>query len=49
MKDKKWWRTKGLFECGGSLIRDGDADRTLEEIKHLLTIPGLKMIEVTKK
>jgi len=49
MKDKTWWRTEGFFVLGGKLIRDGDADRTLEEIKDLLTIPEVTTIKVTKK
>lgn len=49
MEDKRWWTTKGFNKGGSWLGRDGDTDRTLEEIKHLFTIPEIIMIEVTKK
>lgn len=47
-KDKRWWRTEGSIEAGGSLIRDGRTERTLEEVEHLLTIPEIFSIKITK-
>ena len=48
MKDERQWETKGSFESVSTLSRYGDTDRTVEEVKHLFTIPGLTMIKVTK-
>ncbi len=40
--------TEGSFENGAILSSHGDTDRTVEEVKHLFTIPGLIMIKVAK-